>query len=174
MIVILTAALAFQVPPCQVPSRQVPAAKLHALITARPRGEAALRPSVWQPPATRRALRCRGGSLELATRLPSVPVGVVLAVCIATEVFGVTCLRLAADGPKLWMAGTALGYATSFSLFTVVLQKMPLGVAYAIWSGVGTAATAVISAVLFGETFGVKKLLATATIMVGVLALNLS
>ena len=70
--------------------------------------------------------------------------------------------------------GTFFGYILCFSIFPRVLRSVPLGTAYAIWSGVGTAATAMVGAVLFGERLTPPKLLALATIIAGVVGLNLA
>ena len=61
-----------------------------------------------------------------------------------------------------------LGYVACFSLFTHVLKVIPLGVAYAIWSGIGTALTALIGAALFGEALSTQKVGALAVIVAGV------
>ena len=92
----------------------------------------------------------RGGALQ------ATPVGAgggggraLLALTIALEVFATTSMKLASTRP-VWHLGTVVGYGSCFSVFPLVLRKMPLGVAYAIWSGVGTALTALIGAAMFG------------------------
>ena len=64
-----------------------------------------------------------------------------LAVTISLEVFATCCMKLAATN-HLWQIGVGVGYVACFSIFPFVLQRIPLGVAYAIWSGMGTSATA--------------------------------
>ena len=55
-------------------------------------------------------------------------------------------------GSRLWWLGVAAGYAVAFSLLGVVLvEGMPLGVAYGIWAAAGVALTALISRVFFKE-----------------------
>lgn len=66
-----------------------------------------------------------------------------LAVTISLEVFATCCMKLAATN-RLWQIGVGVGYVACFSVFPFVLQRIPLGVAYAIWSGMGTSATAAI------------------------------
>ena len=51
---------------------------------------------------------------------------------------------------------------------------MPLGVAYAIWSGAGTALTALIGAALFGEALSTQKVGALSIIVLGVVLLELA
>ena len=66
-----------------------------------------------------------------------------LALAIVFEVFGTTMLKLAAVAPN-WAsaAGGAVGYGAAFVCLGLALRVVPVGVAYAIWSGVGTALVA--------------------------------
>ena len=116
----------------------------------------------------------RGGALQAS------PVGAgggsgraLLALTIALEVFATTSMKLASTRP-IWHLGTVVGYGSCFSVFPLVLRKMPLGVAYAIWSGVGTALTALIGASLFGEALSTQKVGALAVIVAGVVLLELA
>ena len=122
--------------------------------------------------ATRRVKR--GGALQ------ATPVGAgggggraLLALTIALEVFATTSMKLASTRP-IWHLGTVVGYGSCFSVFPLVLRKMPLGVAYAIWSGVGTALTALIGAAMFGEALSTQKVGALAVIVAGVVLLELA
>lgn len=77
---------------------------------------------------------------------------IVLAVAILCEVGGTVSLRMVSVGSRLWWLGVAAGYAVAFSLLGVVLvEGMPLGVAYGIWAAAGVALTALISRVFFKE-----------------------
>ena len=116
----------------------------------------------------------RGGALQ------ATPVGAgggsgraLLALTIALEVFATTSMKLASTRP-IWHLGTVVGYGSCFSVFPLVLRKMPLGVAYAIWSGVGTALTALIGAALFGEALSTQKVGALSIIVLGVVLLELA
>ncbi|MFV0464184.1 MAG: DMT family transporter [Nostocoides sp.] len=72
-----------------------------------------------------------------------------------------------------WTIAVAGGYLTSIWLLTVVVQRVDVSIAYAIWSGVGTAAIAVIGYLWLGEPLGVAKLAGIGLIIVGVVLLNL-
>ena len=75
-----------------------------------------------------------------------------LGVAILCEVGGTVSLRMVSVGSRLWWLGVAAGYAVAFSLLGVVLvEGMPLGVAYGIWAAAGVALTALISRVFFKE-----------------------
>lgn len=58
--------------------------------------------------------------------------------------------------------------------FPYALSKIDLGTAYAVWSGVGTAATATIGIVHFHEKVTTLKLVGVAVIIIGVIMLNIS
>ncbi|MGN6130570.1 MAG: DMT family transporter [Nocardioidaceae bacterium] len=71
-----------------------------------------------------------------------------------------------------WTAFVLVGYGVSFWLLSLVVRHMPVSVAYAIWSGVGTATIAVIGVVFLGEGWDLVKVLAIALIVLGVVVLN--
>ena len=72
------------------------------------------------------------------------------------------------------MIGTYAGYILCFSIFPLVLRSIPLGVAYAIWSGCGTVATVAIGSLFFGETMNLRKAMYELMITLGVVGLNVS
>lgn len=65
-------------------------------------------------------------------------------------------------------------YAGSLTMLTLALKRIELGVAYAIWAGLGTALVAGIGAVVFGESMNFIKALAIVLIIAGVVLLNLA
>jgi small multidrug resistance pump len=102
------------------------------------------------------------------------PAGVLLGLAIVVEVCATLALR-ASDGltkPPL-VAAVVIGYATSFWLLALVLRDISVGTSYAIWSGVGTAALAIIGMIALGEPATGLRIAAIALIVVGVVALNL-
>ncbi|MEK3856288.1 DMT family transporter [Cytobacillus sp. FSL H8-0458] len=98
-----------------------------------------------------------------------------LTISIAGEIFATTMLKLS-DGLTVLLptAGVAFGYALSFYCLSLCLKTVPLSLAYAIWSGAGTALTALIGAILWGEAFSSLKILGIILIIGGILALNSS
>jgi small multidrug resistance pump len=72
-----------------------------------------------------------------------------------------------------WAAVVVAGYATAIWLLSMVVQRLPVSVTYAVWSGTGTAAIAIVGAVFLGESFNLVKVAAIALIVVGVVVLNL-
>jgi multidrug transporter EmrE-like cation transporter len=65
------------------------------------------------------------------------------------------------------------GYALSIWMLAVVVRQMSVSVAYAVWSGLGTAAIALVGVLVLGERLDAVKLFALLMIVVGVVVLNL-
>ena len=97
-----------------------------------------------------------------------------LLLAIGIEV-GATASLPRADGFRdpLWTAVVLGGYAASIWLLAVVVRTMPVSVAYALWSGIGTAAIAVLGVLVLGERWDALKVGAIAMIIVGAVVLNL-
>jgi small multidrug resistance pump len=97
-----------------------------------------------------------------------------LGLAILSEVCATSCLKLTDGFSKLWPSvGVGIGYVLSFVLLGQALKQIPVSVAYAVWSGAGTAAVAAIGMVAFGEELGKPQLVGIALIIVGVVLLNL-
>ena len=97
-----------------------------------------------------------------------------LALAIVSEVCATSCLKLTEGFSRLWPSlGVGVGYVMSFVLLGQALKHIPVSVAYAVWSGAGTAAVAGIGVLAFGETLGRAQWLGLALIIAGVVALNL-
>ncbi|MYX41133.1 QacE family quaternary ammonium compound efflux SMR transporter [Streptomyces sp. SID89] len=97
-----------------------------------------------------------------------------LAGAIAAEVVATTALKYSEGFSRLWPSLlTALGYVISFVLLAQALKSLQIGTAYAIWSGVGTAAIAVLGLLLFGEELTAAKVGGILLIVGGVVVLNL-
>ncbi|KJY36948.1 multidrug efflux SMR transporter [Streptomyces sp. NRRL S-495] len=99
---------------------------------------------------------------------------VLLALAIISEVCATSCLKLTEGFSRLWPSvGVAIGYVLSFALLGRALKHIPVSVAYAVWSGAGTAAVAGIGVVAFGESLGRMQWIGLALVIVGVVVLNL-
>ena len=76
-----------------------------------------------------------------------------LFAAISVEVAATLSLRASQDH-SAWLIVVVAGYIGSFLLLTMVLRAgMAVGVAYGIWGALGTAATAVLAAAIFGDPF---------------------
>ncbi|MGN9845800.1 DMT family transporter [Nonomuraea sp. H19] len=99
-----------------------------------------------------------------------------LAAAIASEVLATSALKLSNGFTHLgWTLAVATGYITSFALLAQALKlHLDMGTAYAIWSGAGTAAIALIGAAFMGETLTPLKIGGILLIIGGVVVLNLA
>lgn len=97
-----------------------------------------------------------------------------LGVAILFETIGTTALK-ASDG--MTRAGPAvivvLAYVLSFWLLALVLRVIPVGVAYAIWAGLGICLIAGIGFVVFGQKLDAPALLGLGLIIAGIVVINL-
>lgn len=76
---------------------------------------------------------------------------------------------------RLWASvGTVLAAAISLWLLTQALKAIPLGTAYAVWTGIGAVGVATLGMVLFSESASPARLLCIAAIVAGVIGLKLT
>lgn len=96
-----------------------------------------------------------------------------LGAAIACEVAGTTLLQKSEQFTKAAPTlGMAACYTAAFFLMSVALKTMPLGVVYAIWSGVGIVVTALIGAALFKQALDVPAMVGMAMIVGGVVVMQ--
>jgi small multidrug resistance pump len=96
-----------------------------------------------------------------------------LALAICSEILATVSLKLS-DGFTRPIPGAVVvvGYAISFYALSISLRSIPLGVVYAVWSGVGTAAVVLIGLFLFREALDTAKVIGIGLIIAGVVTLN--
>ncbi|WP_426566047.1 DMT family transporter [Angustibacter sp. McL0619] len=100
---------------------------------------------------------------------------ILLFAAIATEIVATVFLKASDGMSKLWPSVIVVaGYLASFGLLAKALKDLEVGVAYAIWSGVGTAAVAVLGVWFFDESASLAKALWIGVIVVGVIGLQVS
>lgn len=98
-----------------------------------------------------------------------------LLAAIASELLATTALKLSDGFTKLgWTLAMAVGYGAAFYLLSLVVRTMPLGFAYAVWSGLGTIGAVVISVKLFGQPQSLSLWLGALMVIAGVVVMNLS
>lgn len=100
--------------------------------------------------------------------------GLLLA-AIAIEVVATTALK-ASDGMSKLVPSVIVivGYVVSFYMVAVILKRMDLGVVYATWSALGTAAIAIIGVVIYDDAMTIWRAAGLIMIIAGVMLLNLS
>lgn len=102
------------------------------------------------------------------------PVWVWLGGAILLEVIGTTALQQSAQFSRLLpTAIMAICYGLSFYALSVVVQQMPMGVVYAIWSGTGIALISLIGAVFLGQRLDTAAVAGIALIAAGVVVINM-
>ena len=98
-----------------------------------------------------------------------------LTLAIASEIVATSALKASEGMTRLGPSALVVaGYAAAFLLLAHTLKTMPVGVVYAIWSGVGIVGVALVGAMLFGEAVTAPKLAGMALIVAGVALLKLN
>ncbi|MFZ4863294.1 DMT family transporter [Sphingobacterium sp. Mn56C] len=97
-----------------------------------------------------------------------------LLLAIAFEIVGTTFLKKSEEFSKLWPSVITIGgYLCAFYFLSLTLRTIPVGVAYAIWSGVGIVLITLIGIFLFKQTPDLPAVLGLILIIAGVLVINL-
>jgi len=97
-----------------------------------------------------------------------------LPAAIVSEVIATSTLKASAGFSRLWPSLVVIvGYAIAFYFLSLTLKTIPVGVAYAIWSGAGVALIALAAWIFFGQTLDVPAIIGLLLIIAGVLVLNL-
>jgi small multidrug resistance pump len=97
-----------------------------------------------------------------------------LAIAILAEVIATTALKASGGFTRLWPSLiTIAGYGIAFYGLSMTLRTMPLGLAYALWSGVGIVLITAIAWIAFKQTLDTPALVGIGLILAGVLVINL-
>ena len=97
-----------------------------------------------------------------------------LGAAIVAEVIGTSALKASAGFSRLWPSLVViLSYGAAFYFLSLTLRQIPVGVAYAVWSGVGTVLITLIGVFAFRQRIDAAGMLGIGLILAGVLVLNL-
>jgi small multidrug resistance pump len=97
-----------------------------------------------------------------------------LAIAIAAEVVGTSFLRASEGFTKLVPSLMVVaGYGLAFFFLSLTLEKIPVGVAYAVWSGAGVTLIAAIGWLFLGQKLDAAAIVGMGLIVAGVVVLNL-
>jgi len=97
-----------------------------------------------------------------------------LLLSIIGELIGTSMLKASQGFTKLLpVAGTIASFTFSFFFLSLSLKSIPLNMAYAIWSGLGTIATVIISVLLWKEKITIGSVIGIVLIIAGVVVINL-
>ena len=98
---------------------------------------------------------------------------VYLLLAIVSEVVATSALKSSESFSRLWPSVlTVVGYGVAFYLLSLTLREMPVGIAYAIWSGVGIVLVSLAAIVLFGQKLDLPALIGMGLIVAGVIVIN--
>ena len=96
-----------------------------------------------------------------------------LAIAIVAEVVGTSALKASAGFTRPWPSVVVVvGYAISFYCLSLVLRTIPVGVAYAIWSGLGIVLISGVAWVVYDQAIDLTTALGMGLIVAGVVVLN--
>ena len=98
----------------------------------------------------------------------------VLAVAVVTEILWALSLKLIQQQPGQWwpIAASVCLTAVNMTLLSFAMRGIPVGVAYAVWTGLGAVGVAAIGIIALGEPLGWTRLFFMAVIVVGVVGLK--
>jgi small multidrug resistance pump len=98
-----------------------------------------------------------------------------LGFAIALEIAGTFLLKLS-HGFERWQWGalSIACYSGCFMMMAPAMKVLPVGVVYAIWSGIGIVAAAAIGVVAFGEKLGAMQYLCIALVLIGAVGLRVT
>jgi small multidrug resistance pump len=96
-----------------------------------------------------------------------------LAIAIVTEVIATTSLKASAEFTKpVPSLIVVVGYGASFYFMTLVLRTVPVGITYAVWSGVGIVLVAILGTLLYEEVPDLPAIIGMGLIILGVAVIN--
>ncbi len=97
-----------------------------------------------------------------------------LAIAIITEVAGTSALKASEEFSRLIPSIiVVLGYGASFYFMTLVLRVIPIGITYAVWSGIGIVLVAIVGLFFYKQTPDIPAIIGMGLIISGVVIIHL-
>ncbi len=97
-----------------------------------------------------------------------------LAMAIVAEVIATTMLKASEGFTRLWPSlVVVIGYGVAFWGLSMVVKTMPLGIVYAIWSGMGIVLVSIAAVFVYQQKLDLPAVLGMGLIIAGVLVINL-
>ena len=97
-----------------------------------------------------------------------------LSVAIISEVVATSALKASNGFTQLWPSLLVIaGYAIAFFFLSLTLRTMPVGIAYAIWSGIGIVLVTFIAWFVFGQSLDTPAIIGLTLIITGVVVLQI-
>lgn len=102
------------------------------------------------------------------------PAYLILILAVAAETIGTTALQASQQFTRFWPSVlVVVAYGVSFFLLSMTLKIMPVGVVYALWSGLGIVLIAMIGLFVFGQKLDLPAILGIAMILGGIIVIQL-
>ena len=99
--------------------------------------------------------------------------GIFLFIAIVSETIATSALKSSEGFSRLWPSVlVVVGYSAAFYFLALTLRTIPVGVAYAIWSGVGVVLIALAGWLIHGQRLDAPALIGMALIVAGVVVMN--
>lgn len=97
-----------------------------------------------------------------------------LSIAIVSEVIGTSALKASDGFSRLWPSVlVVLGYGTAFYCLSLTLRTIPVGVAYAVWSGLGVVLITLVAWIFLDQKLDLPAMLGMGLIVAGVMVMNL-
>lgn len=97
-----------------------------------------------------------------------------LLIAIISETLGTTALQASQQFTRLWPSLAVVAcYLVSFYFMALTLKVMPVGIVYALWSGLGIVCIAGIGYIVFGQKLDMAAVLGLSLIIVGILIIHI-
>lgn len=98
-----------------------------------------------------------------------------LTIAIVTEVIATSSLKVSDGFTRLWPSVVVVaGYGISFYALALTMRSLPVGVIYAIWSGLGITLVTLVGWFVFKQHLSTNALIGIGLIIAGVIVMNLS
>jgi small multidrug resistance pump len=98
----------------------------------------------------------------------------ILGAAVLAETIGTTALQASQQFTRLWPSVlVVVAYSISFYLLAQTLRYMPVGIVYALWSGLGILLIAFIAWLVFGQKLDLPAILGMGLIIAGIIVINL-
>ena len=97
-----------------------------------------------------------------------------LAIAVAFETIGTSAMQASQQFTRLWPSVlVVVGYASSFYFMALTLRFMPVGIVYALWSGLGIILIALIGYAVFGQKLDLPAIAGLGLIIAGIVVIQL-
>ena len=97
-----------------------------------------------------------------------------LVIAVLFEGLGTTSLQASQQFTRLWPSlGVVVGFGAAFYCLMLVLEYLPLGITYAVWSGLGICLTAFLGWLIYRQSVDLPAMIGMALIVAGIVVINL-